>query len=104
MEQAQTYHTYPVAIKEYEDIACIPTKARREANSKVIRLHMSGFQSYRTIKSSQIKLRLRNLPIKHKEDKSKVKLKTIYKISNTTVIRWWIILDLLAIIHKKIRS
>ena len=61
---------------------------------------MSGVQSSRSVKLSQIRLRLSNILIKIKKEDSKVKPKTACKPTNITGRHLWISLYLTSLIHQ----
>ena len=74
-------------------------KDRRLADTKVKQLHMSGVQSSRAVKLDQLRLCLSNILIKRKEEDSKIKLKTLCKISNITGRHRWITIYVKYLIH-----
>ena len=63
-------------------------KYRILANDKVRRLHMSGVQHSRAVNLAQIFLRLSNILLKIKEEDSKIKLNTVYKLAKITGRQW----------------
>ena len=64
--EADNHQKFPPSledIKEYKEIDKILVKARSKANYSVRRLHISKVKSSRTVKLSQLRLRLINLLI-----------------------------------------
>ena len=88
------------AIIEYEKIDLLLMKYRRLANEKVRHLHMSGFQSSAFVNIAQLRIYLSNLLIRKKEEDSKIKLRTFYKLSKTTGRHWWLSLYIADLIHQ----
>ena len=54
---------------------------------------MSGVKSSRAVKLSQSRLHLANILIKRKEENTRIKLKTVYKLDRTTGRHWWLSID-----------
>ena len=61
---------------------------------------MSGVQYSRAVKLAQICLRLTNIPIKIKEENSRIKLKTVCKLTRIIGRHWWLSLDETALIYQ----
>ena len=96
LKYSQTYTPSKASINEYEHIGQLLFRARWESKSKFRRIHMSGLQSYRTIKIEQLHICLVNSIIKHKYKNRNIKLKTIWKLTNITRRIWWLKLELMS--------
>ena len=62
---------------------------------------MSGIQSFRSVKISQLCLHLTNILIKRKERKRNIKMKTVLKLAIITGINWWLTIYESELIHQK---
>ena len=65
---------------------------------------MSGVQSSRMVKLSQLRLSLSNLLIQRKEGNIRVRWKTVTRLANITGRTWWFTLNLTSLIRKELMS
>ena len=78
------------SIREYEEIDNLLISARREANTRVCRIHIPDVHSSQTIKMDQLRLRLANQLIKRRYSSKIIKLKMATNISYLNVSKCWI--------------
>lgn len=77
-------------VLEHEELDKILMSGWRQANSRCRRLHISAVHSLQQVNMSQLRLQLVDHLIERNKDGSKVKLKTVTKLSKITGRRWWL--------------